>query len=408
MLLLLSCFHHRRECSLTFFCLIYFLLFFLALFLVEKIIGIKINVKDITDAVENAVTSAMKEFLIEKAFLPGKNSTHDITLLQWLNSQPIAIDALKTVCGNVTTMADLPTTITSPLKFCPTPAGCCCCVGECFFKDCPPCPCPSPPPGGHQPKCPLQIINETFSLQYHHTIEILQNQSSLSPDQTVVVSSTKVNNNKTQFFKWNLSDGWTSGFFPGILWQLAHITSSTSSYKLDFEIAAAAFTKGREHWKIKTTTHDVGFVIFNSFGVGHLIGSSNNETYKNVITEAAHSLATRYNPIVGMIRSWGDIKNDKTFQVIIDNLMNLELLFWEATNGNSKNQTLYNIAYSHALNTGKYWIRQDGSTPHLCIFNPKTGQLLGPCTGTPQGLSNHSTWARGQAWATYGFTMAVS
>ena len=146
---------------------------------------------------------------------------------------------------------------------------------------------------------------------------------------------------------------------------------SESSDDLDFRSQAAKCTLGREPWKEYTNTHDVGFVIFNSFGAGVIVGGSQNSTYRRVITTAAHSLATRFNPIVGMIRSWGDKEDNNSFQVIIDNLMNLEILFWEARQ--SGNKTLYNMAHSHAIKTGQYFIREDGSTPHRCVFNPKTG-----------------------------------
>lgn len=122
-----------------------------------------------------------------------------------------------------------------------------------------------------------------------------------------------------------------------------------------------------------------------------------------MVVEAAHSLAKRYNPKVGMTRSWGSIDDTKSFEVIIDNLMNLELLLWASEA--SGNSTLGAIAKSHASRTGQLWIRPDGSTAHLCVFSPATGKLQSPCTGTPQGLAANSTWARGQAWGIYGFTM---
>jgi len=106
-----------------------------------------------------------------------------------------------------------------------------------------------------------------------------------------------------------------------------------------------------------------------------------------------------------MTRSWGAIDDDKSFEVIIDNLMNLELMFWASQHG-AGNKTLMDMATSHAKRTGELWIRGDGSTAHLCVFDPKTGKLQKACTGTPQGLSANSTWARGQGWAIYGFTLA--
>ena len=96
-------------------------------------------------------------------------------------------------------------------------------------------------------------------------------------------------------------------------------------------------------------------------------------TYKDVIVRTAHSLAVRYNPVVKMTRSWGHISDNKKFYVIIDNLMNLELLFWSSKQ--TGNKTLYDIAFNTAANMGKYWIRPDGSTYHLVVFDPNNGTV---------------------------------
>lgn len=268
--------------------------------------------------------------------------------------------------------------------------GCCCCTGDCLYKSCPPCPCPAPIPNHTLDKCPLQKIKDRYVSAYNNSIHTLKD---YSVDPAATQSGTG------DSFHWKSSDGWTSGFFPGLLWQLANATALPT-----FAAAARSFTAGREHWKTKTSTHDIGFVIFDSFGKGLELGATPNKTYRDVVVTAAHSLAQRYNPKVRMLRSWGNNDDEKSFEVIIDNLLNLELLFWAARE--SGNQTLRDIAFSHALRTGEVWVREDGSTPHLCVFDPLTGALKSPCTGTPQGLSANSTWARGQAWATYGFTMA--
>jgi unsaturated chondroitin disaccharide hydrolase len=102
---------------------------------------------------------------------------------------------------------------------------------------------------------------------------------------------------------------------------------------------------------------------------------------------------------------WCVQKDDASkFEVIIDNLLNLELLFWAGKHTN--NATLTDHATAHALKTGELWLRDDNSTAHLCVFNPETGVLATPCTGTPQGYSAKSTWSRGQAWGIYGWTLA--
>ena len=106
-------------------------------------------------------------------------------------------------------------------------------------------------------------------------------------------------------------------------------------------------------------------------------------------------------PFSGGVRGWPGLER---VLFIIDNLMNLELMFWASAA--SGNKTLGDMATSHAQRTGKLWLRADGSTAHLCVFDPATGKLQNPCTGTPQGLAADSTWARGQGWAIYGWTLA--
>lgn len=192
--------------------------------------------------------------------------------------------------------------------------------------------------------------------------------------------------------EWELSSPaeWTSGFFPGALWY-AYQVSSDTTWILDAKI----FTEGLEEQKFNTNTHDLGFMIFNSFGNGYK--TLNDDKYKGVVLQAANSLATRYNPIVGCIQSWNG-----EFQVIIDNMMNLELLFWASKNGGSGD--LYEMAISHAYKTIENHIREDGSSFHVVVYDDQTGEVIEKRTA--QGYSVNSTWARGQAWGIYGFTMS--
>lgn len=189
------------------------------------------------------------------------------------------------------------------------------------------------------------------------------------------------------------ADGWTSGFFPGILWLI-------SKYNAQSNFATAAKTRQQEltAQQNNRATHDIGFIIFDSFGNGYRL--TNNPNYKQVILNAANTLALRYNPQVGLTKSWDG--NPAQYQVIIDNMMNLELLFWSAKNGGGQN--LYEIAKKHALKSARDFVRPDGSTYHLNIYNPKNGKLI--THSTAQGYSSASAWSRGQAWAIYGFTIA--
>jgi len=191
--------------------------------------------------------------------------------------------------------------------------------------------------------------------------------------------------------KWVLttSKSWTSGFYPGCLWYGYQLSGNAQLKNM-----AEQFTQGLFEEQYTTSHHDVGFMIFNSYGLGYKING--NESYKNVILQAAKSLSTRFNKNVGCIQSWnGD------FQVIIDNMMNLELLFWATKN--SGDSTYYKMAVSHANKTIQNHIREDGSSFHVVHYDPETGDVMRKRTA--QGYSDNSTWARGQAWGIYGFTM---
>lgn len=194
---------------------------------------------------------------------------------------------------------------------------------------------------------------------------------------------------------WNTSNmyGWTSGFFPGSLWY-AYENSSNEQVKLQAE----RWTAGLDSVQYYTGNHDLGFMMFCSYGNGYRL--TGNDAYREVIVQSARSLTTRYNPVVGLIQSWN--ANDRwDYPVIIDNMMNLELLFWAAKHGGD--QKMYNIAVTHALNTMNNHVREDGSTPHVIGYDPETGTVKS--VNTHQGYADDSTWARGQAWGVYGFTM---
>ena len=190
------------------------------------------------------------------------------------------------------------------------------------------------------------------------------------------------------------ASGWTSGFLAGALWFMYERTGDAAWMQ-----RAEAWQAGLEAQKNNTSTHDIGFMLFDSFGQGQRL--TGNEAYRQILLTAAGSLAVRYSPTVGSVRSWGRL-NSPTFTVIIDNMMNLELLFWAARNGGDP--TWRDMAVSHALNSARDHVRPDGSTYHVVEYSSKTGALK--WRGTHQGYSDTSTWSRGQAWAVHGFTMA--
>ncbi|MDP4271726.1 MAG: glycoside hydrolase family 88 protein [Bacteroidota bacterium] len=189
---------------------------------------------------------------------------------------------------------------------------------------------------------------------------------------------------------------WISGFFPGELWYLYEYTKDSELKKY-----ADEFTQRVRSQMYTTDNHDVGFMIFCSFGNGYRL--TRNPDYKAVIDTAAWSLSTRFNPAVGAIRSWNFSYPGHNWQyaVIIDNMMNLELLMWASKTFN--NEKLRDIAISHADKTLKYHFRPDYSSFHVVSYDPKTG--LPEFRHTAQGYSDASSWARGQAWGLYGYTM---
>lgn len=189
------------------------------------------------------------------------------------------------------------------------------------------------------------------------------------------------------------SKWWTSGFFPGVLWYLYEATGDTllKEYACDY-------TSRVEKEKYNKGNHDVGFMLYCSFGNGYRL--TGNEKYKQVLLKGAESLSTRYKDHIGVIRSWDFNRAVWQYPVIIDNMMNLELLF-EAT-AFSGDSTFYNIAVKHADTTMAHHFRPDNSCYHVVDYDPETGEVRK--RQTAQGYADESSWARGQAWALYGYT----
>lgn len=189
------------------------------------------------------------------------------------------------------------------------------------------------------------------------------------------------------------SKDWTSGFFPGSLWKIYQLTDN-SKYKDQ----ALVWTKFIEKEKFDDGTHDTGFKIFCSYGSALQV--EDNQEYKDVVVQTAKTLSSRYNENVGAIRSW-DWSPNWEYPVIIDNMMNLELLF-EATKF-SGDSTYYRIADNHANTTLKNHFREDNSSYHVVDYDTINGQVKEKVTH--QGYADESAWARGQAWGIYGYTM---
>ncbi len=186
---------------------------------------------------------------------------------------------------------------------------------------------------------------------------------------------------------------WTSGFPAGSLWFLYEHTGSD-----EYRAAAEAWTDALYGERNRTADHDVGFIIGSSYGNG--LRLTGNTDYEAVLVTAAGSLVTRYNANVGAIRSWDF--GSWQYPVIIDNMMNLELL-WRATEVSGQN-SFVDVAVSHANKTLANHFRPDASSYHVLDYDSSNGDVLAKQTN--QGLNDESAWARGQAWGLYGYTMA--
>ncbi len=194
-------------------------------------------------------------------------------------------------------------------------------------------------------------------------------------------------------------DDWTSGFFAGTMWYMYDLTGDEK-----WKTLGVKYTEYLDSAKYLTWHHDVGFMINCSYG--NALRVTGDTAYKSVMMEAARSLATRYRPVPGVIQSWDE---DRGWQgkrgwmcpVIIDNMMNLEL-FFEATRI-SGDSSFYKMAVSHADVTMAHHFRDDYSSYHVVDYDKIKGGVRS--RETAQGYAHESAWARGQAWALYGYTV---
>ncbi|HEY3931432.1 MAG TPA: glycoside hydrolase family 88 protein, partial [Verrucomicrobiae bacterium] len=256
-----------------------------------------------------------------------------------------------------------------------------------------------------------QLTILQVSTPAHGTLVINSNTPVTTPELSrlfqfaaVQLSNTVVQLNNTNLYprstqtngSWNTVNDtdWTSGFFPGCLWYLYEQTGDTN-----FEKWAQEWTAGISSQQFNTNTDDIGFMINDSFGNGYRI--TGDPTYQSVVLRAARSLTNRYNRIVGCLAD-DQLLPPTNFEVIIDTMMNTELLY-HATDING-DTNFSDKAFSHAQRAMTNQIRADNSTFQKVLYSTVNGALT--YQGTRAGYSATSTWARGQAWAIYGFTMA--
>ncbi|MCD8164773.1 MAG: glycoside hydrolase family 88 protein [Bacteroides sp.] len=190
---------------------------------------------------------------------------------------------------------------------------------------------------------------------------------------------------------------WCSGFWPGILWYDYEYTGDP-----EIRRQAEKFTASLKYLSQRPAhDHDLGFLVFCSYGNGYRL--TKDPEYKQVILDTADTLATLYNPVVGTILSWPREreKNNWPHNTIMDNMINLEMLFWASKNGGGS--YLYDIAVAHADKTMENHFREDYTSYHVAVYDTITGDFIKGVTH--QGYADHTMWARGQAWAIYGYTL---
>lgn len=238
----------------------------------------------------------------------------------------------------------------------------------------------------------LKWIDSNFAVAEQH----LSNQLVAVPEPTRFPRTIDPNGK----LKATPMNDWTEGFYPGCLWYL-YENNPTETWKQQ----AIRWTEALEPLKKLTSHHDIGFLMYCSFGNGYRL--TGNEKYKEILIESANSLCTRFNEKTGCIESWNyrkawNGKDEWFFPVIIDNMMNLELLYFATKmTGDEK---YARVANTHAQTTARNQFREDYSNYHVVNYDTETGAVLHKATC--QGFSDNSAWARGQAWAIYGYTMS--
>jgi rhamnogalacturonyl hydrolase YesR len=229
-------------------------------------------------------------------------------------------------------------------------------------------------------------LDEQIAEQLNYAVTL-----TASKKDTVFIFPRTIENGELKLVR---SRDWTSGFFAGNLWMMYELSGDEN-----WKSRALEYTLPMEKEQWNGGTHDMGFKMFCSFGKAYQ--HTGNAGYRDILIQSAKTLATRFNPAVGCIRSWDHNTDKWDFPVIIDNMMNLELLMWAAKE--TGDESLKNVAVTHAQTTMKNHFRGDYSSYHVIDYNPETGEVENK--HTHQGFAHESAWARGQAWGLYGFTM---
>ncbi len=236
---------------------------------------------------------------------------------------------------------------------------------------------------------PMQeVITRSFDVVSHQAVamaEYLKDKEDRLPRSYVAEKDTIITSNS----KW-----WCSGFFPGVLWYLYEYSGDPAHREL-----AEQFSARVEKEKFNSYDHDIGFQIYCSFGNGYRL--TGREDYREVLKVAGESALKRFNPTLGVIKSWDSNRQKWQYPVIVDNMMNLELLMWNYKE--TGNQIFNDVAVSHSDKTLEHHYRPDHSSYHVVSYDTLSG--VPHIKQTHQGASDESIWARGNAWGLYGYVV---
>ena len=195
------------------------------------------------------------------------------------------------------------------------------------------------------------------------------------------------------------NDHWLAGFWTGLLW-LAYVATGDEDLRAHAEALLPSF---RERLgKRIHITHDLGFLFTLSARAQWQV--TGDPEARELALEAAQHLVQRYHPAGRYIQAWGQIADpEEGGRMIVDTVMNLPLLFWASTQ--TGDPQYRQAAIGHAETSIRYLLRPDGSSYHTFFLDQESGEPIGP--RTHQGYADDSLWARGQAWAVYGFAVAA-
>jgi unsaturated chondroitin disaccharide hydrolase len=236
---------------------------------------------------------------------------------------------------------------------------------------------------------PMQeVITRSFDIVSHQSVamaEYLNDKEDRLPRSYVADKNEII----TSDSKW-----WCSGFFPGVLWYLYEYSGDPSH-----RVLAEQYSARVEKEKFNSYDHDIGFQIYCSFGNGYRL--TGREDYREVLKVAGESALKRFNPTLGVIKSWDSNRQKWQYPVIVDNMMNLELLMWNYHE--TGNQIFSDVAVSHSDKTLEHHYRPDHSSYHVVSYDTLSG--IPHMKQTHQGASDESIWARGNAWGLYGYVV---